>query len=185
MVARLSIIRCHVLSMREIADTTSVFRTVSSPLSALVFVLCCSACGTRDHSGLQEYSSGTLKMPQTTTADLDGGTLSPPAADQDIWFQAQTDSGRYLTPMNGAQLAETGPRAADCRAVKFSASRISLNSIPAGTRICVFTNQGRYSEITVVSFVRKPPAEGLDTLTISFRTWSAPRIVPSKGRLSG
>jgi hypothetical protein len=118
------------------------------------------------------YSSGTLDIPQTYIVDLDQGVVVDNShQDQgDFWFEAATFTERYMTPWNGTQIALLGthePGLSGCQAANYSSNKIAIADLPAGTYVCVQTNEGRYSQVRIDAPVGPSPG----TLSISYTTW--------------
>lgn len=122
-------------------------------------------------------AQGRLTIKQTFTADLDEGKVGDGGA-ADIWFEADTATRRFVTPRNNAKIAKVGTRSVGrdgCAKAKLGSTRISVSTLPAGTYLCVLTNQGRYSELKVLSNVGPSPG----TLRVSYITWEKSlKLVP-------
>ena len=115
------------------------------------------------------FSSGHLDIPQTFLADLDSGQVTLDG--QDIFFQAQTATIRFITPVQTATIALMGtnqPSFADCNAAPLAATPIPIQSVPAGTFLCVRTDAGRISRLRVTATVGSSPG----TLSIDFTTFN-------------
>ena len=114
------------------------------------------------------HVSGVLNIQQTYRADLDAGTIGNSGAD--IWFHAVSATQRYVEPVNGAKLKKVSAATyAGCTAASgsLSSAAININSLPAGSLVCVRTNEGRLAGFRVNSNVGPSPG----TLHISFTTW--------------
>ncbi len=114
------------------------------------------------------HKTGPLSIPQTYRADLDNGTVSSGGAD--IWFEADTATRRYITPVNGAKLAIHSGGATSkqvCADTPKTSNRIPIASVPVGTYVCVLTNEGRDAIFRVNAAVGASPG----TLEIGFTTW--------------
>ena len=123
------------------------------------------------------YSSGFLDIPQTWLADLDGGVVGA-GGEMDFWLKAETATVRYVTPTYGATIALVGTTSVGldgCAAASHSTSRIDNDDLPAGTSVCVLTNQGRHSLFRVEAAVGASPG----TLSISYTTWAKPTLTPT------
>lgn len=110
-------------------------------------------------------SQGPIALQQTFRVNLDNGNIGNAGAD--VWFQAVNAVQKYLTPVNGAQLAlgdGSNRNYLQCQAETFSSDRLSLGLINPGSFICVKTNQGRISRIRIDSYA---PA----TINMRHRTW--------------
>ena len=117
------------------------------------------------------HSTGPLTISQTWTADLDEGEVGA-GTDSDIWFEAETATERYITPINGATIAKVGTTSVGlggCLEAPLSSSRININDLPEGTYVCVRTNLGRYSQFRV----NEPVGPSPGTLNIGYTTWEA------------
>jgi beta-lactam-binding protein with PASTA domain len=114
-------------------------------------------------------AKGTLRIPQTYQADLDDGVLrtGDPA---DIWFEAVTDTQRFLTFLGNTGFAKPprrGPSLEDCIAAKYGRGRIPMDRLPEGSEFCVRTNGGRYAALRV----DRPIGPSPGTLEITYITW--------------
>jgi uncharacterized protein YraI len=114
------------------------------------------------------HATGALDIPQTYMADLDAGAVTESGAD--IWFEAVSATERYVTPRNGAAIVKVGTGGISrdmCASASVSTARINVNDLPAGTYVCVRTNEGRVSGFRVNAAVGPSPG----TLRIGFTTW--------------
>ena len=131
------------------------------------------------------YSSGTLGIPPSWTANLDRGVLSK-EADADIWFRGSPNTVGYLHPIFGARIAVVGTTSIGrdgCAGAAWSPPgggpgsntfEIDVSNLPEGTYVCVLTNEGRYSEFRITAEVGPSPG----TLNISYTTWETATPVP-------
>jgi hypothetical protein len=151
-------------------------KTVSPDTTTTYTLIAHSAAGdttadvtiTVNPSGWTVHSSGELAIQQTYMANLDAGTIGSGGAD--IWFEAQTATQRYVTPRNGAKIKKVTLATHDgCEAASgsLSSSKINITSLPAGSLVCLRTNEGRLGAFRVNSTVG--PSPGI--LHISFTTW--------------
>jgi len=127
-------------------------------------------CQTAGVVAPRTFSTGALNIRQTFTADLDRGGVSGSGGTQDIWFQAETRDLLYLVPRNGAMLGvgdRTNRGHAGCSAARFTANRVSLRDIPAGSYICARTNEGRISQFRVNRLSGGSPR----MLSLGYTTW--------------
>ncbi|NLT53256.1 MAG: PKD domain-containing protein [Actinomycetales bacterium] len=109
------------------------------------------------------FAEGRLEIDQTWTADLD------PGSGRDIWFEAQTETERYLTTLGGASGAVVGGSDYNtCLDASLSAGRISMDDLSVGSRVCVLTGAGRYAVVTVVTM----PGPSPGVLVLDYRTWT-------------
>lgn len=118
--------------------------------------------------GPQVVAEGTLRLPQTHTADLDTGRVG--GRGNDIWLEAINPIQRFLTPRNGALIAVYGsnpPSFQNCRQAPLTNNRISLIQVLLGTWFCVQTNEGRISRIRVSEMHGIFPI----TLDLDYITW--------------
>jgi uncharacterized protein YraI len=113
------------------------------------------------------HATGALSIPQTYMADLDEGTIGSGGAD--IWFEAQTATQRYVTPVNGAKIVKVsgGISRDSCASAAVSSAKINVNNLPVGMYVCVHTNTGRVSGFRVNAAIGASPG----TLKIGFTTW--------------
>jgi hypothetical protein len=113
------------------------------------------------------HRGGSVLLAQTYLLDLDTGAVGGAG---DLWFQAATATEFYLTPRNGAQMA-VGDRSergyAGCSAETFSTNRVALSAVPAGSWVCMRTNEGRISQFRVNLIVPGSPRR----LNIAYTTW--------------
>lgn len=123
--------------------------------------------GSANQTG-QLHSHGSLTVRQTWTADVDEGIEGDPGAD--FWFEAETETARYITPYNGATLAAVGvvePTPDACADTDLRSDRIDVASLQIGSVVCIRTDQGRLSVVTV----DQPPGPSPGTIEISFSTY--------------
>jgi hypothetical protein len=143
-------------------------------------------------------TEGVLAVRQTWMFDLDARPVLDPYANNDdpsdIWFEAITDSERYLVPLRAAEIAMTDVTVSgyrDCLATLARPSESNIRSfgsaaksIPPGsialdvegdggvtseTRFCVRTNAGGIS----LFWFDRPLDTFPRTLIIRYRTWAA------------
>lgn len=119
-------------------------------------------------SGPRTFKSGQIQLRQTFTVDFDRDMDG--SRNVDLWFQAETDDLRYLTPRNGAKIG-VGNRSnrgyAGCSRARYTTSRVSLRDIPVGSYVCVKTNEGRISQFRLNGI----STGSLRYLEIGFTTW--------------
>jgi hypothetical protein len=139
---------------------------------------------------------GVLAVPQTWEFDLDTGRLaeSGPANlgdPNDIWFEAVTNSDRYLVPLVGGGIAAVGAEAtgyAGCLTALAQSTQtdggssspsmqppregsIPVTDLRSDSSLCVRTNEGRVSEFWLenpVDYFQVSPL----TIVIRYRTWA-------------
>ncbi len=114
------------------------------------------------------HAEGDLDIRQTFLVDLDEGLETKQGAD--IWFQAETATDRFITPRTDAVLASIGvvePSHAKCTEAELTAERIPLQDLPAGTVVCVLTDEQRLSVVVV----EEPPGPSPGILGISYTTF--------------
>jgi hypothetical protein len=115
------------------------------------------------------HATGSLVIEQTFQADLDEGAVGS-NPDADIWFEAQTATERYVTPLNGASIAVMGATSVgpdDCAESALSSQRVHVDRLEEGTYVCVRTNQGRYARFRISAPIGSSPG----TLSIDYTTW--------------
>ena len=116
------------------------------------------------------HVNGTASLNQTYLIDLDSASIVSAAA-TDIWFEAVTATERYITPKNGAQIVKMGknePGYLGCQGASYHSSQIKIQDVPAGTYLCVRTNEGRFSEIYITDTVGPSPG----VLKFKFTVWN-------------
>ncbi len=116
------------------------------------------------------HQQGTLAIRQTFSADLDAGTITS-ARGADIFFQARTATERFITPRSDALIAVAGRQEIDragCAALNLRSDPIPIQRVPAGTYLCVRTNDGRLSRVRVDQTVGPSPG----VLRITYLTWA-------------
>jgi hypothetical protein len=136
------------------------------------------------------HSSGVLAVPQTWPFDLDAGRLVDNTAQSDVWFEANTDTERFLVPESGARivvgglaaLGASGCAAALARPYPDDAGPFFMKStrLPTGTipvpaltsqsHLCVRTDEGRIAEF----WFDAPIALLGKTIVIRYETWDEP-----------
>ncbi|MBD3679843.1 MAG: hypothetical protein HUJ27_15765 [Rhodobacteraceae bacterium] len=114
------------------------------------------------------YSTGEVQLRQTYQVNFDNGSIGSNGAD--LWFQAETASLLYLTPINGARIGvgNRSNRGRDgCASARMTTSRVSLSDVPVGSYVCMKTNEGRISQFRLNNVSGGSPK----TLTIGYTTW--------------
>lgn len=114
------------------------------------------------------YMSGQLTVQQTFLADLDEGLQTQDGAD--IWFEADTDTDRFVTPVNTTWLADIGPTEATyetCAMATYTNQRIPVQELPPGETFCVRTDEGRLAAAKVEAGPGPSPGQ----LQLTFTTW--------------
>ena len=111
------------------------------------------------------FSTGSINLQQTYSANLDNGVIGGPGVD--IWYRAVNPMNKMISPRNGAQLAlgdGSNRGFAGCSTETYSANPIPIWSIPVGTYVCVRTNQGRTSQFRLNGYVGT-------TMKLGYTTW--------------
>jgi hypothetical protein len=111
---------------------------------------------------LRVYAEGMIALRPGDKVDFDtNAEQGTPPTEADLSFD-----GGSLTPLNGAQIAESFLVTSDCGQAKYSTKRLAYTSaaIPLGSYICIKTSQGRIAEFRIAS------AEG-GTLSIGYTTY--------------
>ena len=110
----------------------------------------------------------TTDIPQTFALDLDTG-YSPATLNDggDIWFNAVTDTDRYLSPMywDGATLAISGhvdPGYVGCASATLSQDDVRVEALSSGLYLCVRTSEGRVAVLRII----QPPGPSARSATI-------------------
>jgi hypothetical protein len=112
------------------------------------------------------FSTGPIDLPQTWNANLDNGVVG--GGGVDIWYEAVTDSEKYLVPKGGAKLAlgdGSNRGYAGCVGEDFSTDRVPLEDMPVGTYVCAKTDQGRISQFRINGFAGT-------TMKLGYTTWA-------------
>jgi hypothetical protein len=117
------------------------------------------------------HKRGRLDIPQTYTADLDEGRVSE-RNDADIFFEAETETERYLTPINGATVAlvrnQGLPDRGDCSSARFAEKRINVDILQRrDAAVCVRTNRGRFAAFKLL----EPVTPGSGVLKIGYNCY--------------
>lgn len=111
------------------------------------------------------YSSGSINLQQSYTANLDNGAIGWVGAD--IWYRAILPVSKSISPRNGALLAlgdGSNRGFAGCNAEHFTSTPIPLEDIPVGTYVCVKTDLGRISQFRFNSYAAT-------TMKLGYTTW--------------
>jgi len=104
---------------------------------------------------------------------LDGDGTEPPShppGKNDDFRLEPSGSRLHIQPRHGTSLAKdtsvelglTG-----CMAAQYTKARLRVDGLPAGTYICVHTNEGRYAEVRVDEAIRA----GAERVLLSYKTW--------------
>lgn len=113
------------------------------------------------------FSTGPIDLQQTYLADLDSGSVVNDGS-SDLWYEAETDVDKFLTPKNGARIAVgdgSNRGYAGCAAESFDDARVPLADMPVGTYVCVKTDEGRISQFRVNGFMGT-------TIRLGYTTWA-------------
>jgi|GEM_PF-1555432 len=123
-------------------------------------------------AGHTVLASGNRKIPQTYLFDLDSGKIVRDG-DADFWFEAETETERYLTPRNGAAIGFTRekPSYESCSTVRMTEKRIPIQRVPESAYACVRTNRGNLSTFKLLEPVGPSPG----VMKILFSTWERAR----------
>lgn len=120
------------------------------------------------------FRQGQFTVQGTCYADLDLGQQVPNESIADFFWEQETYTERYLTPMNGARFFVVGSvdfnnltyqqlKGYAYSNAKISGSDGAANKLPNGTVVAAITNEGRYCKFRVDS--------GGYNLTITFLTF--------------
>ncbi len=123
-------------------------------------------------AGHTVLASGNRKIPQTYLFDLDSGKIVRDG-DADFWFEAVTETERYLTPRNGAAIGFTRekPSYESCSTVRMTEKRIPIQRVPESAYTCVRTSRGNLSAFKL----REPVDPSPGVMKISYITWERAR----------
>jgi len=116
-------------------------------------------------SGPTTFSTGSITLQQTYTANLDNGNVG--GGGVDIWYQAVNPVSKFITPRNGARLAlgdGSNRGYAGCSSASYSSDRISIWAMPVGTYVCVRTDAGRVSQFRLNGYSGT-------TMNLGYTTW--------------
>lgn len=117
------------------------------------------------------HSQGAFTIRQTWMGDLDEGSETSNFDVAEIWFEATTDTERYLVPVFGITMAIVSTEGySSCTSATLSTAKINIDDLHADTLVCVLTNEGRYSQFRVLEDVPESPTE-INLLSISYTTW--------------
>ena len=111
---------------------------------------------------LSVHKSDRLVVDEIFSADLDEVRLATSDADGDLYFEWVSNEERYLTPLNGATLAAIGTSddaLQACADAAKNAERIPAESLAANDVVCVLTDQGRLSVLTLEEAIGPSPAQ--------------------------
>lgn len=114
---------------------------------------------------------GRLTIQQTFQADLDAGAVTRVGAD--LFFEAENENDRFLSPVGNAELAglrrparDAAQRLGQCKDANLSGDRIEVGELDEGDVLCVRTGRGRFSVVTVEAVPGRSPGElGIDFTT--------------------
>lgn len=115
---------------------------------------------------------GALEVRQTYLFDLDSGRIVRDG-DADFWFEAVTETERYLTPRNGAAIGFTReePGFESCSRVKMTERRIPIQRITDDYNVCARTSRGNLASFKL----RTPVGPSPGIMKISYITWERGR----------
>ncbi len=125
-----------------------------------------------EERGAALLAGGNRKIPQTYLFDLDSGKIAE-NGEADIWFEAETETERYLTPRNGAAIGFTreNPSFETCSNVRMAERRIPIQRFPETAYACVRTNRGNIAAFKLLEPVGPSPG----VMQIHFSTWKRGR----------
>ena len=113
------------------------------------------------------YTTGPIVLQQTFLADLDNGSIVNDSS-SDIWYEAETEIEKYITPKNGAMIAvgDGSNRGFEgCSEESFQTERVPLEDMPEGTYVCMKTDEGRISQFRVNGFLGT-------SMKLGYTTWA-------------
>ncbi|MFH1027782.1 MAG: PASTA domain-containing protein, partial [Pseudomonadota bacterium] len=115
---------------------------------------------------------GNLEVHQTYLFDLDSGKIVR-NGDADFWFEAVTETERYLTPRNGAAIGLTREKTTyeNCSQVKMTERRIPIQRVAENYYACVRTSRGNLASFKL----RAPVGPSPGVMKISYITWERAR----------
>ncbi|MGE5239329.1 MAG: PASTA domain-containing protein [Chloroflexota bacterium] len=112
-------------------------------------------------------AKGRLDIHQTYLFDLDTGKVRE--EDADFWFEAVTETERYLTPRNGATIGFIRERGnyESCSRAKMAGRRIPIEKLPTNGYACVRTSRGNLGSFRLTEPVGPSPG----VLKIGYIIW--------------
>jgi len=113
-------------------------------------------------------AKGGLEVRESYLFDLDRGKVVK-NGDADFWFEAVTETERYLVTRNGATLGfirEKGDYE-NCSRVKMTERRIPIAKLPTTSYVCVRTNRGNLASFRL----REPVGPSPGVLKIGYIVW--------------
>lgn len=110
-----------------------------------------------------KVSSGTAILKGTFTFDLETGVEGDLTANSDLWWEQKTAKARQMTPWKSARIVNLGVVNFDAitpdnlQHLTYSTnpidgSTIGTNKLVPGDVFAVFTNQGNYSKVKILSY---------------------------------
>ena len=113
-------------------------------------------------------AKGGLEIRESYLFDLDSGKVVK-NGDADFWFEAETETERYLTTRNGATLGFTREKGdyENCSRVKMTERRIPIVKLPTTSYVCVRTNRGNLAAFRL----REPVGPSPGVLKIGYIVW--------------
>lgn len=112
------------------------------------------------------FSSGSINLQQSYTANLDNGAIG--GVGVDIWYRAILPVSKSISPRNGALLAlgdGSNRGFSGCSVEAFTGNPIPIGNIPVGTYVCVKTNQGRISQFRLNGYTST-------IMRLNYTTWA-------------
>lgn len=153
----------------------TISNTLKSFFTVLALVVATAACDSDTNPPPEPtlYSSGSFIVRQTWWGDLDEGMESTAVtvSEADFWFEADTETDRFIAPINGATGALLGALDTsheNCVGAGLSDSRIAISEIEIGDLLCFRTGEGRLSAFQLTDAVGPSPGE----LHITYMTWN-------------
>jgi hypothetical protein len=113
-------------------------------------------------------AKGGLEVRESYLFDLDRGKVVK-NGDADFWFEAVTETERYLVTRNGATLGFTREKGdyESCSRVKMTERRIPIAKLPTTSYVCVRTNRGNLASFRL----REPVGPSPGVLKIGYIVW--------------
>jgi hypothetical protein len=104
-------------------------------------------------------SKGYLQLRVSDAVDLDRGGSPDSSGAADVAVQIRSGAGLYLTPLNGARIAQIGETDSNCGRGKYQRQAVRVDGLGPGSDICVITNGGSRSHLFITEEISATSAE--------------------------
>lgn len=96
-------------------------------------------------------SFGYLQLRPSDAVDLDRSGSPDSSNTGDIAVQIRDGAGLYLTPLNGARMAQLGKADSNCSQGNYGRQPVRIDGLGPGSDICVLTNGGNRSQLFITT----------------------------------